>query len=384
MEEDATEELVALHDDLVAVEVEPLHRHDLRPDDLERETREREAALFVAPFAGRLDDLRVEQHVGAVADVVDEEALLHTDLGRGQADTRRVVHRLVHGVDELRRATRRSRPRARPAASAPGRRRPGSCASPSEAWYRGGPVRAGSARRSRARVDRPRPAPGRQRARARQHAAQRVRERVRVAGLHEHRPSLGPAPGTPRDCSSPAATVQRGVVTGELGERAERRVPERAPPGAISPSVTICGRPATAARTTSCSGTRVCNNSRVSSRAAPGEQLRAADEQPERLRRRRGTRREQLLVEVEVRDERRTPAPDVRAVQHGFGADDDVGGAGASSLSVSTSTDGLRRDERRELLPHAAHTGAHDRSRASPHAGQISGRSALLSQRKSS
>ena len=82
-----------------------LHGDDLRPHDLEREAGQRQAALFVDPLAGGFDDLGVEQHVRAVADVVDEEPLLHADLRGREADAGRFVHRLVHRVDELRRAT---------------------------------------------------------------------------------------------------------------------------------------------------------------------------------------------------------------------------------------------------------------------------------------
>ena len=38
---------------------------------------------------------------GLVVDVVDEEPLLHADLRRREPDAGRVVHRLVHRVDEL-------------------------------------------------------------------------------------------------------------------------------------------------------------------------------------------------------------------------------------------------------------------------------------------
>ena len=38
---------------------------------------------------------------GLVVDVVHEEALLHADLRRRETDAGRLVHRLVHRVDEL-------------------------------------------------------------------------------------------------------------------------------------------------------------------------------------------------------------------------------------------------------------------------------------------
>src|SRR3954463_5707323 len=47
VQEHPPEELVALDHDLVAVEVETLHGHDLRPHDLEREAGQRQATLLV-------------------------------------------------------------------------------------------------------------------------------------------------------------------------------------------------------------------------------------------------------------------------------------------------------------------------------------------------
>ena len=58
---------------------------------------ERQPSSYVHSPRGSLDH-RVDHGVraGAVADVVDEQALLHADLGRGQPDAGRVVHRLEH------------------------------------------------------------------------------------------------------------------------------------------------------------------------------------------------------------------------------------------------------------------------------------------------
>ena len=132
MQEDPAEQLVALDHDLVAVEVEALHRDELGPHDLERETGQREAALLVRPLARRLDDLGIHEHVraGVVVDVVDEEALLHADLRSRPA--RRRAPRTSSRTSRRRasRARRRCRRRARPAASGPGRRTGGSCESP--------------------------------------------------------------------------------------------------------------------------------------------------------------------------------------------------------------------------------------------------------------
>src|SRR5438067_4424502 len=92
------EHLVAFDRELVPVEVEAGDVHLLRPHDLEREPRHRQAALLVEPFAPRLCDRRVHDHVGpgVVLEVVDEEPLLHAHLGRRQPEPRRVVHRHEH------------------------------------------------------------------------------------------------------------------------------------------------------------------------------------------------------------------------------------------------------------------------------------------------
>ena len=95
--------------------------------DLEAEPGHRQAAFLVDPLARRLDDLGVDDHVGAVAlvEVVGEEPLAHTDLRGGEADA--VLGSIVSYMpwtsgDEV--AVDRRRRRAR-AASARGRRRGG-------------------------------------------------------------------------------------------------------------------------------------------------------------------------------------------------------------------------------------------------------------------
>ena len=171
---------------------------------------QREAALFVAPLARRLDDLGVEQHVraGLVVDVVDEEALLHTDLRRGEADARRVVHRLVHGVDELRRAT--------PSMSSTGAAGRFSTGSPKTrivcvaiggmvpvARFEAAPLGGHTA------ADRRRPGPGRP---ARRRGSTRLRARRRARprrrGCTSARPSVGPSTCTP---SGPASVAGRDL-----------------------------------------------------------------------------------------------------------------------------------------------------------------------------
>ena len=84
-----------------------------------------EAPLVVVPLPVHLDDGRVDDGLGSLADVVDEQPLLHPDLGGGQAGTlgRRTWSRPCRrpGWPASRRP---GRPRGPPAA-APGRRRGG-------------------------------------------------------------------------------------------------------------------------------------------------------------------------------------------------------------------------------------------------------------------
>ncbi len=70
--------------------------------------------------------------------------------------------------------------------------------------------------------------------------------------------------------------------------------------------------------------------------------------------------------------------------KHRFGADDDVGiGGNVAGLGIDVDH-ALARQERGELLPApASHRRARTRSRAAPHAGQIAGRSAFGSHRRS-
>ena len=82
------------------------------------------------------------------------------------------------------------------------------------------------------------------------------------------------------------------------------------------------------------------------------EELRAARRQPVRLRRGPVARREQLLVEVEERDERRAAAAQLGPVQHRLGADHDVGVADLRGRGVDVEH-AQPREQRGELLAHA-------------------------------
>ena len=277
------------------------------PHDLEREAGQREAALFVRPLAGRLDDLGVEHHVraGVVVDVVDEEALLHADLRRGEADAGRLVHRLVHRVDELgERAVdvghRRGRPLEHGIAEEPDGvsrhrvivvNRP-SCQSHCVAVAQ---TRGGSTAVRTRPIGPARGVPDRERVGERVGSRARPRARGRRSG---RAPAIA---RRTRGARRPSRAPRRRHRTA----RPARRTAGSRAPGAVrvSASATSAGRPVTSARTTSWSG---CASARpAASRAGPaGEELRAAGREPVRLRRGAVTRREQLLVEVEERDER--------------------------------------------------------------------------------
>ena len=166
--------------------------------------------------------------------------------------------------------------------------------------------------------------------------------------------------------------TERAIVTGELGERAERRVPERAAAGDLPFDDDLRAAFGDRAHDLVIGQTGLHQQPRL--RTGPGrEQLGAADEEPQRLRRGAVPRREQLLVEVEVRDERGSAPPEIGAVQRGLGADDDIGGRRhRAGLGVEID-DVLTGQQGRELLADPRHArtddaqsrlaarGAHDR-----------------------
>ena len=89
-------ELVSLDRDLVALEVDADEVDLLGTHDLEGEFGHREAALVEGPLSVGLRDLGIQDHPVGLPVVVDEEPLLHAHLWGGQADARRLVHRLEH------------------------------------------------------------------------------------------------------------------------------------------------------------------------------------------------------------------------------------------------------------------------------------------------
>ena len=314
VQEHAAEQLVALDHDLVAVEVEALHRHDLRPHDLERETRQREAALLVAPLAGRLDDLGVEHHVGAgvVVDVVDEEALLHADLRCGETDAGRVVHRVVHRVDELgQRAVdlvyRRRRPLEHGVAEEP------DGVSRHRVIVVNRRSRSGRRRRSDAcgvdhgsdAADRP---------------ARGVTDRERVGesvgvGRDDQRVAVGRPEHLDRIDAARARRI--AAFTAASSPVSSASAPNGGKPSArrrsSSASATSAGRPLDERADDLVVGLAGLHDEAGLVAGAADEQLRAAGREPVRLRDRAVARREQLLVEVEEGDERRAGGAGPRA-----------------------------------------------------------------------
>lgn len=94
------EQFVGLESDLFTREVDAAHQHFFRADHLDVKTRNGQTALFVHPLTRGLDDFGVDEDVGTVTNVVDEELFLNADLGCGETNTGCVVHDVEHLVGE--------------------------------------------------------------------------------------------------------------------------------------------------------------------------------------------------------------------------------------------------------------------------------------------
>ena len=83
----------------LAVQIEVAHDDMLGALDLVVDAGHREAAFLADLHAVALDELGIDQHqqlVPRFGGIDDDHPLVHIDLGRGQADARRFVHRLGH------------------------------------------------------------------------------------------------------------------------------------------------------------------------------------------------------------------------------------------------------------------------------------------------
>ena len=93
-------EFIGFERHFVAIHVAAHDVYDFGTGDLPGQAGNRKATFFEDPLAARLHDLWVHNRLRAHADIPHEEALLHTDLRRGKTDTRCLIHRFEHVVDE--------------------------------------------------------------------------------------------------------------------------------------------------------------------------------------------------------------------------------------------------------------------------------------------
>lgn len=98
--EESREQFVGLDRDFLARQIDAAKQNFLWSDHLDVETRYRKASFFIDPLARGFDDFRVDENIRAVANVVDEQLLLDTDLRGRETDTGRVVHDVEHLVGE--------------------------------------------------------------------------------------------------------------------------------------------------------------------------------------------------------------------------------------------------------------------------------------------
>ena len=101
MLEDPAGEIIEFKIELVPIEIESLHMHLRRSQDLPMEARNRQATLDERGLSPALDNGGIDDDTGGVIVIEDEEALLNTDLRSGQTDAWSVVHGDEHVVHEL-------------------------------------------------------------------------------------------------------------------------------------------------------------------------------------------------------------------------------------------------------------------------------------------
>ena len=86
---------------LVAVEGHSTHENRLRAHDLDKKTRDRQAAFVVHPFTVGFGNFRVAHHVAFAIEVPDEHLTAHPDLRCSERDsTIGMVERVEHFIDQ--------------------------------------------------------------------------------------------------------------------------------------------------------------------------------------------------------------------------------------------------------------------------------------------
>ena len=279
----------------------------LRAHDLEAEAGHREAALLVEPLAvaSTISGLMSTCGTVALVQVEGEQPLAARRPAerRGRRPPRSIVSYMPCDERSRGRPSMSCRRRGR-AASARGHRR-GAAGTCLQATRRGAvQTRRGSTSTRRRPLARAASTPDT--ASASQSAANDgARSSARVEP--DVPSATGPSTVTPASATASHGGGDRLGAASHLGQSAERREAERLTArglGGDDPQ----GSPWLAACTTSCSGSRVCRRRRPRPSSGVPQQPGAADEQPQRLLGGPGPRREQLLVELQVRDQRRRAA----------------------------------------------------------------------------
>ena len=103
MLENPAGEIIEFKIELVALEVETLHMHFSRTQDLPMQSGNREATFDETGLSPTLNNGRIDDDTGCIIVIEHEKPLLYAHLRSGQTDTWRVVHgdeHFVHQIDE--------------------------------------------------------------------------------------------------------------------------------------------------------------------------------------------------------------------------------------------------------------------------------------------
>ena len=103
MLEDSAGKVIELKIELVTIEIETLHMHLSRSQDLPVQSGNREATFDERSLSPAFNNGRIDDDTRRIIMIKDEESLLHAHLRSGQTDTWSVVHgdeHVVHQVDE--------------------------------------------------------------------------------------------------------------------------------------------------------------------------------------------------------------------------------------------------------------------------------------------